>query len=56
MLFDDDEIRHCCVSRRPERGEVEMLFTRCYEAPERIFTAAMIVRLAATAGVGHRAR
>ena len=37
MLFDDDEIRHCCVSRRPERGEIEMLFTRCYEAPERIY-------------------
>ena len=39
MLFDDDEIRHCCVSRRPERGEIEMLFTRCYEAPERIYRA-----------------
>ena len=37
MLFDDDEIRHCCLSFRPERRELEMLFTRCYEAPERIY-------------------
>ena len=37
MLFDDDEIRHCCVCHCPEGGEIEMLFTRCYEAPERIY-------------------
>ena len=37
MLFDDDEIRHCCLSHRPERQELEMLFTRCFEAPERIY-------------------
>ena len=37
MLFDDDEIRHCCLSYRPGRDEIEMLFTRCYEAPERIY-------------------
>ena len=37
MLFDDDEIRHCCVVHDSERGEIEMLFTRCYEAPERIY-------------------
>ena len=37
MLFDDDEIRHCCVSYRAARQELEMLFTRCFEAPERIY-------------------
>ncbi len=37
MLFDDDEIRHSCVSYRPERQELEMLFTRCFEASERIY-------------------
>jgi len=37
MLFDDDEIRHCCVSYRPDHRELEMLFTRCFEAPERIY-------------------
>ena len=37
MLFDDDEIRHSCVSFRPDRRELEMLFTRCFEAPERIY-------------------
>ena len=37
MLFDDEEIRHCCVSYRAERQEFEMLFTRCFEAPERIY-------------------
>ena len=37
MLFDDNEIRHCCVRYEAERQQVEMLFTRCYEAPERIY-------------------
>lgn len=37
MLFDDDEIRHCCVTYDRGRQELEMLFTRCYEAPERIY-------------------
>ena len=44
MLFDgDDEIRHCCLSYRSGRAEIEMLFTRCYEAPERIYRTAIVV-------------
>ena len=37
MLFHDDEIRHCAVSYDPASREFEMLFTRCFEAPERIY-------------------
>lgn len=37
MLFDDDEIRHCALSFHRATHELEMLFTRCYEAPERIY-------------------
>ena len=36
MLFDD-EIRHCCVTYCGEHAKIEMLFTRCYEAPECIY-------------------
>ncbi len=37
MLFDDDEIRHCCLAHDRGRRLLEMLFTRAYDAPERIY-------------------
>ena len=37
MLFDDDEIRHCCLTHHRRRGLLEMMFTRAFDAPERIY-------------------
>ena len=37
MLFDDNEIRHCCLTHHHGQGLLEMLFTRAFDRPERIY-------------------